>query len=216
MRNRSKLVLAVLAATALFALAVGNASARTFSTSERNFELIWNSALTGKTKLEFRSGAGTISCNVTLLGRFNASSIAKEREIAQGRISHGELESCGGGGATIRTETMPWELRYVSFAGRLPSEITGITTNLIRASFRVEPTGSGLACEPVTEATHPGVGIIESFSAGAVENIRADETREIPLGGRNFFCQFGGASFFAGRGLIRNLPRTAKITVTLI
>ena len=210
MRTKAKLILAALAAAALLSLAAGGASARSLSVSERNFELIWNNALTGKTKLSFGDNLGHhIDCNITLLGHYSANTIAKTPGINQGTINHGELESCVHGTLTLRTETMPWNVRYIGFTGRLPA-IETISTGLIGVSFSAREE-SGLECTSSTEAEEPGVGIIEGTS---LENVRADETRTIELNGG--LCGFASPGRFTGRGLILNLPRTAKITVTLI
>ena len=223
MRTDAKLVLTALAASAILALAVGGASARSFSTNEKNFELIWNNALTGKTKFSFlmRGVGARIECNVTLLGGFTNNTIAKSTNTNQGTIRHGELESCTGGTLTIRTETLPWNLRYRSFAGTLPT-IRSITTGLLNATFLVTPT-SLPTCEFATEANEPGVGIIGNSRTaetglertGEPENITAEEGNRIRLFG-NFGCTIAGSAEFEGRGLIRNLPRTAKVRVTLI
>ena len=214
MHHRTKTILPLLAATALLALAASGASARSFSFSEKNFELIWNPALTSKTQLTFgdNSGSIVIECNVTLLGRYSVNTVAKRTEVNQGTINHGETEGCRNGTLTIRTETMPWNLRYRSFTGTLPA-ITTITTGMIGATFRVRER-NGATCISQTTTAEPGVGIIEERLTN-LETIRADETRTIRLGGE-FLCNFATPGHFAGRGLIRNLPRTANITITLI
>ena len=210
MRTKRKFILLALAAAALLALAAGGASARSFSVSERNFELIWNNALTGKTRLIFGDNLGHhVECNVTLLGRYSTNTIAKTPGVNQGTINHGETEGCVHGSLTIRTETMPWNLRYIGFTGRLP-RIETIRTGLIGASLRWREE-SGLECTSTTEAEEPMVFIREGSS---LENIRADETRTIALNGA--LCGFASPGRFTGRGLIRNLPRTANITITLI
>ncbi|HXE46053.1 MAG TPA: hypothetical protein VN635_12765, partial [Conexibacter sp.] len=114
MSSRTKVILTALAASALLAIAVSGASARSFRSTERNFELIWNEALGApKTKLMFTvPGREPVACRVTLLGRFVENTVKKETTIRQGTTNHGELESCTNGTATIRTETMPWEGRY--------------------------------------------------------------------------------------------------------
>ena len=225
MRMHSKLILAALAASMLLAIGVTGASAGRLRVNERNFELIWNEGLGApKTKLRFTPGTGpTVECRVTLLGRFVESTIKKETTIRQSTINHGELEGCTGGTATIRTETMPWESRYRSFEGTLP-RIRSITIGLIGAFFRIrEP--NGVECEAQTTVANPGVGIAGNSAGtgaetglettGEAENIRADETAGIPLGGE-FLCGFAGIERFSGVGLIRNLPRTAKLRITLI
>ena len=223
MRTYTKLILAALAATAILALAIGGASARSFSVNERNFELIWNNALTGKSQFHFiaRVAGVNVGCNMTLLGGYSNNTIAKSTTTNQGVIRHGELEGCVGGTATIRTETMPWNLRYRSFTGTLP-RIRSITRGLIGAIFLM--TAGGLTCEFGTEVNHPYVSILGSIpsrietgleTTGEPENITSEEGTKIPLRGE-FLCAFGGEMELEGVGLIRNLPRTAKLRITLI
>jgi len=216
MPHHSRLMLAAVAATALLGLVVGSASARSLSTDEKNFELIWDNALTGKTKLELIDNTAglNLQCKVTLLGRFRENTITKTGGNNQGTINHGEVSECEGGSATIKQETFPWNLRYRSFTGTLP-RITSISAGLIGARFHFE--SAGLGCESTTEANHPGIGIAEGGleSTGEPENITADRNGRIPLRG-NFLCEFAGEGNFGGTGLIRNLPRTAKLNIQLI
>jgi len=217
MLYRSKLILAALTATALLALVVGSASAGRFSTNEKNFELIWNEALGAtKTKLELidRTAGINIQCKVTLLGRFSSNTIIKATGLNQGTVNHGEVAECEGGSVTLKQETFPWSLRYRSFTTSLPN-IRSISTGLIGARFRTEAAGT--TCESTTEANHPGIGITEGGleATGEPENIIADKNGRIPLRG-SFLCGFAGEGEFGGTGLIRNLPRTAKLHITLI
>jgi len=216
MLHGSKLILTALAATALLALAVGDASAGRLSTNERNFELIWDNALTGKTKLELiAASAGiNIQCKVTLLGRSTESTILKSTSINQGTINHGTVTECEGGSATIRAETFPWQLRYRSFTTSLP-RIKSISVGLIGARVRIE--SGGTVCESTSEANHPGIGVVEGGfeTTSEPENTIADRNSRIPLSG-NFLCGFAGEGEFGGIGLLRNLPRSAKVKITLI
>ncbi|HXE46558.1 MAG TPA: hypothetical protein VN635_15350 [Conexibacter sp.] len=225
MQLRSRFSVAALAASMLLAIAVSGAPARSFRVNERNVEEIWNEALGApKTKLGFTiPGRAPVECRVTLLGRSVETTIKKETTIRQGTINHGELESCTGGIATLRTETMPWEIRYRSFTGTLP-RIRSATAGVIRATFGIRETG-GLECEVATTAEKPGIRIDGSSAdaaetgfetTGEPENVTADRTASIPLRGEGFLCAFSGDGRFSGIGLVRNLPRTAKIRVTLI
>ncbi|HXE46041.1 MAG TPA: hypothetical protein VN635_12705 [Conexibacter sp.] len=222
-----KLVLAALAATMLLAIGVGGATARNLSINEKNFEYIWNEVLgSPKTKLEFiASGTGiNIQCRLTLLGRFTERTIKKEPAINQGTINHGELESCTGGTVTMRTETMPWTSRYGFFEGILP-RIRSLVTTLIGARFRVRESG-GLECEITTELRHTGTPIIGNAAipgepleaglerTGEPEDVTSNRPSRIPLGG-GVLCAIAEAEL-GGTGLIRNLPRTAKVRITLI
>jgi len=225
MRYRSKLTIAALSATVLLAIAVGGATASRLSVNERNFEFIWSEALGGtKTKLTFTAGTRNIfECRVTLLGRFTESTIKKEPSTNQATIHHGELESCANGTDTIKSETMPWNIRYRSFEGSLPT-IRSVTFGLIKAAFRMRESG-GTECEWMTELNHPAVLIAGNSSetsetgfasSGEPENITAERSGPIPLGGEGLFCAFAGSGTFGGTGLIRNLARTRLIRITLI
>jgi hypothetical protein len=220
MRTYSKLILAALAASALLAVAASGANARNLSVNEKNFELIWNEA---KRKLAFTAGGRTVECNVVLLGSFVERTIKKETSITQNNINHGTLESCTGGTATIRTETMPWPGRYRTFTGRLPA-IRSIIGGLIRATFRVRESG-GLECEAASEVTHPIVGIVGNSAqapetgletTGEPVNLAVEPGNGIPLRGEGFLCAFAGEGRFEGVGLLLNLPRTRKLKITLI
>src|SRR6185312_10110934 len=114
-----KLVVTALAAAMLLAIGVTSATARSLRINERNFEVIWNTALgTPKTKLRFAAaGRPAVECQVTLLGRMRENTIVKEINRDQGTINHGELESCTNGTATIKTESFPWTVRYDRFTG---------------------------------------------------------------------------------------------------
>jgi len=216
MRNTRKSALAALTAAALLALAVGGATARNLSVSERNFELVWNNALGGlKSDFAILNSENTPpTCPVTLSGSFTERTIKKETAADQGQITTASVGACNSGSLTVQTESLPWAIRYRGFGGTLP-RISSFTVGLIRAVFRTET--SGLTCELGTEVNHPGVLIIESFSGGAPENITIEEGNTIPAGGE-FLCSFvlSSAIKFRGLGLVRNLAGTAKITLSLI
>jgi len=217
MRTYCKLILAALAASALLALAVGSASAGRFSTNERNFELIWDEAISPfKTKFELiaRSAGINVQCRLSLLGSFRESTITKTTGNNQGTINHGALTECEGGSATIKQETFPWNLRYRSFVGSLPT-IQRLSTSIL--GFRLHIESAETSCEATTEANHPGIGIVEGGleSSSEPENMIGDRNARIPLRG-SFVCEFLGEGEFGGVGLMRNLPRTAKLRITLI
>jgi len=217
MLYHSKLALAALVAAAFLALAVGDASAGRLSVNERNFELIWDNALPGKTKYEIiiPTLGINIQCKLTLLGRFNSNTIVKSPGINEATINHSVLNECEGGSATLRSETLPWNIRYRSFAGTLP-RITRLTLGVLGARYRLrEP--NGFECEYSTEASHPGSTILESGleTTGEPENATLDRNSRIPLRGL-FLCEIPGEAEWGGIGLIRNLPRTGFLRFTLI
>jgi hypothetical protein len=206
MRTYSKLLFTGLAAAILLAAAVSTASAGRLRTSEQEFEAIWR-------PLRFNAAGTTIECNVTLLGRFESSTIAKTPG-KKGIIRHADLTlPCNGGTATILRETLPWDVNYVSFAGILPN-IASVRVSLIKASFRVDPTSVFLpACLVRTTAETPATGDL-LLTRGTVTGLRANEETRIPL--PSGLCEIAGDSTFSGTGNVTNLPGTASITVTLI
>jgi hypothetical protein len=199
MRNRSKSILIALAATMLLLLAASGASARNFTTTERDFTIIWDAALEGsKTNLSWIASSGaTITCKVTLGGSFLANTIAKRTGLIIAEITSASLAECTPEGATILAESLPWQVYYRGFTGTLPNNIQGIILNIARWSFRVRILG--ISCLLETEFSEPFVGIINRFGIGGTENVRADETRSIALTS----CLLGTSARFQGTALLR-------------
>ncbi|HXE46475.1 MAG TPA: hypothetical protein VN635_14935 [Conexibacter sp.] len=227
MRTHHKLIFAALTATMLLAIGIGAASARSLRVNERNFEFIWSEAFGApKTKFEFiaRNPGINVQCRVTLLGSFTESTIKKETSITQGNIFHGELESCTNGTAEfiITEPPTPWPIRYRSFSGTLP-RIRSATIGILGAAARIREPG-GNECEITSEVGMPLVGILGNSAqaaetgletTGEPENVTAERGNRIRLRG-GFLCAFAGEGEAGGIGLVRNLPRTAKIRITLI
>jgi hypothetical protein len=185
MRTRSKLLFAVLTATALMSIAVSSASARRFQISNQRFLAIW-------TLLSFEvEGFSTISCPVTLEGSFHSASLSKVSGqligyVTSAQVRGGEAECNNTGTATVLSETLPWHVRYDRFIGALPN-ITEIRIQLIGARFRV---GSGTICLAGTTASSPGFGsVIRDTVTGNANRLRADENARIPLH-EGFTCEF--------------------------
>lgn len=216
MRAASKLVLATLAATALLALASSGASARAFSVTERNFEFIWSHLIENKTSLGFIDNVAKLTeCNVTFLGSFVERTIAKTVGTKIAEIRHAERFLCEEGEAEFRG--LNWNVVYRGFTGALPF-ITSVSIGLTNFSSRIRRTEIfNTECIATATVAEPAVFIIEEIMGGEVENIRADETARIRLSGMNPLCGTTHTELhLTGRGLVRNLPRTAKLTLTLI
>jgi hypothetical protein len=208
MRHTTKLVFAALAATILMSFAVGSASARRFEVSEQGFLIRWS-------QLAFVAGSFRISCPVTLEGSFHSRTLSKVCGQLIGYISRAQVpippeERCLGGRARALTESLPWHILYVSFAGRLPN-ITSIRVKLINARFLVEPNiGSCLA---ITSTTRPAMGDISVAAGGEVSTLTALPEFQIPLTGLG--CPSEG--HFEGAGEVFTLitPQT-RIKVKLV
>jgi hypothetical protein len=137
MRWYSKLVVAALAATALFASLAGSASARNFSLTNSNIRVVFE-------PLRFIGSFGPeVRCRVTLEGSFHCATISKVAERLLGYITRAIVDQPGcttspageGEAGEVRAETLPWHIRYVSFAGTLP-RVT-IRVRLIGATFTI-------------------------------------------------------------------------------
>ncbi|HEX7291079.1 MAG TPA: hypothetical protein VF250_08140 [Conexibacter sp.] len=132
-----KLLLAVTGATLLLGVTVSSVSARNLSISNQqiraNFREVRVSGLFGNTV-----------CQVTIEGSFHSRTIAKVVGQLIGYITTERLGPCATGTATILTETLPWHVRYVGFAGTLPN-ITSLSVNVIGRAIRVR-TPEGFNC----------------------------------------------------------------------
>ena len=217
MLTRSKLLFAALAAATMMLTLVANASARNLSVTEREFEVMFNRSPSGAPGLTFEAGGNNITCPITILGHFTERTISKTNTQI-GVIKHveptvgAEPALCTGGTLTILQETLPWNVSYVSFTGRLPS-ISDIRMSLSGVAFRITPRGSA-TCLAGTTTRNPAFGELGVGAGGRVETLRADETISIPLSG-GFLCSFASGRY-SGTGPVFNLPRTGSITVTLI
>jgi hypothetical protein len=208
MRIRSKLIFAALAATACLSFAVSSANARRIEMSNQRFRAIWAS-------LEFTAAGNLIRCPVTLEGSYHSRTLSKVSGQLVGYITSAFVReaNCTGGRARALTETLPWHVQYLGFIGRLPT-ITGIREILVGARFEVI-TPEGIGCLAGTTQESPGGGIVEVVG-GVARTLRADETLEIPLGGR-FVCFFAGESHFSGTAeIFVQGSTTTRINVRLV
>lgn len=214
MQNTTKLVFAGLAATILMSLAVGSASARRIETSEQGFLARW----TTESPLIFSAAGNRVSCPVTLEGSFHSKTLSKVCGQLVGHISTAQVPPasppCQGGTATALTETLPWHIQYVSFAGTLP-RITRIRLQLVGARFAI--TAGGVTCLAGTTQAHPAVSDVNvSATTGEATSLRALPEFTIPLGGE-FICGFAGNGSFEGTtrilGSLVATPRDRKSVV---
>lgn len=191
MRTRSKLLLASVAATAIFAFAVGTASANRLENpvAERGFRATW-------TSLTLEAGGRRIACPITLEGSFTARTFAKRARTSIGLVNRATRGTCSEGTGSILTETLPWDVEYNSYGGTLPN-IERVTLLLIRASFRAS---NGIACLAGTEANEPARAIVR-VNSGSITELEMDTSAQIGQAG-GFFCEFGTKAHFAGRATV--------------
>lgn len=213
MRTKSKLILAGLAASLLMATAVGSASARVFSLSNRNYRIVWTSLEFIEPSMRF----ATVRCPVTFEGSFHSSTFSKVENALIGHVSRATVAgaSCTGGRATIHQESLPWHATYRGFRGLLP-RISSIRISLKGPRISIfEPTFT-LTCIGTATTEHPAVGeaLVEENAGGReIVNFSFDESL-IPVNG----CIANNVKFSApaGDGRVTLLGNTTRIRVTLI
>jgi hypothetical protein len=210
MHYPGKLMLAALAVSLTLAFAVGTASAGRLRTTDIDIYIIWDE-LSERLTL---GGELETECNVTLLGHFDSPTITKVKE-KKGDIDHAEIAACEPAPLQILPATLPWELTYQSFTGRLPN-ILSVRLLLIRVAFLFE-FGAFAECLAATTAANPAAGEAIIGAGGAVTGFDYDQDETIPLTdlpGFSFLCD--GQEFNAdGTADVEN-GAGADIDITLI
>lgn len=175
---RLKTLAALISAMAILAAALTTAaSARNLRFSSLTKRVTW-------TAFELRGGFGTVRCPITLEGSLRSATIAKTAGAEIGSITGASFGTCSSGHMTVLRETLPWRVRYASFAGTLPN-ITSINTNIVNMAFQIEEAAFGITCLMMSSPTNP-VTLTYNLAAGAV--------RSVTLGGSSIPCgSFTGA-----------------------
>jgi len=208
MLKHSRLLLVVIGAAVTLGALVGTASANRLSTTNRNIRATW-------AQMVFEGAfEQTVVCPVTLEGSLHSNVIAKTAGALVGFISRGTVNSnnCTGGNATILQASLPWHVRYASFAGTLPN-ITSITTNIIGAQFRVL-SSAGASCLFTTSTTQPASGTFNRAAGGALTSV--DVAGRI-TSNEGCLLGFRTTGVLGGRSTTLTLLGAATaITVTLI
>jgi hypothetical protein len=217
MRNRTKLLLTALAATAVLGALVATASANRIAlvnNSPTAFRTTWSA-------LEFIGAGGIvrIRCPVTIEGSFHSRTISKVLEALVGYVTRAAISTCTGGTTILLTARLPWHIRYNGFAGTLPA-ITSISLRLVGAEFLInfnEVFGLRYSCLYQSTAASPMRGNV-AVNAGVAETL-TPETAAIPLLTRlpesTGTCPSTG-QLGQNAGPITLLGLTTKITVTLV
>jgi hypothetical protein len=188
MRLAQRTRLTLLTAALLLAAIAGTAAANTLDMNEQTFRSSWR-------ELTFSAGEFSVSCPVTLEGTFTPGSfgtIAKTAGNTMARVTRTGFGTCTGGTARALAETLPWSVKYSSFAGTLPN-ITGVTAHLIGASFLVNPRGLEMNCLGRTEESHPIDLAFERNASSEITGARLNEALTIPLTGGGFCGLFSGS-----------------------
>lgn len=212
MHRYSKLLLASLAATAILAMAVGNASANHISLTNRNIRVTWTSL-----RLSNTVNSNVVLCPVTLEGSFHETSIVKTVGALVGYITRASVSNpCTGGTATIHQESLPWHITYEGFVGTLP-EIEKIKLLLIGIFFEIREASN--TCSARTELEHPAIGFVNiNRTTKVAESLTPEPNTRIPLtnGAGGIFCGLASGIFGEPSQTLTVLGSTTRITVTLI
>jgi hypothetical protein len=188
MRHRTKLAMSALVAALALSAAVTTVDARRIELSNQRFLAIWE----GLNKLTFENSAGTlhVACRATLEGSFHSRTLSKVSSQLIGYVTSAAItRPCEGGDAWFqngteeigtegRPSTLPWHIRYDSFAGLLPN-ITSIRVQVVEMAYLVH--NEVLNCLYETTAAKPAVGILEINAAKQIESWKWDETKLIPV-----------------------------------
>jgi len=207
-----------MAATLMLGLAVGSASARTFSSSSQTLRATFAS-------VELAAGELTIRCRATLEGSLHSSSIAKVARSLIGAVTRAIVgRPCTGGeawadngveappGGTINR--LPFHLTYESFSGSLPA-ISSIGLLYSRFSFVI---AAGGACTARYGNATDNLGVTSTREAsGAITGLstvvgRDRVTLVTRIGG--IFCPERGGFAAVGSPVVLNSGN--RITITLI
>jgi hypothetical protein len=154
-----------------------------------------------------------IICPLTLEGSFHSTVISKEPErligyVTRAIINEGRCRSSGVEGVTILPETLPWHIRYESFAGSLPA-ITRINQRVILASFRFR--GAGVFCLYKSTVVSPvrGYVTLNSATPRQITSLTANEAAGLPRFEGSFICPVQG--IFTGSGQVRVLGSSTNL-----
>jgi hypothetical protein len=133
-------------------------------------------------KLLFNNSVIGLECEVTLEGSFHSRSISKVSGALIGQITRAVTGTCTGGTATFLNgaggtmNTLPWHVRYDSFAGDLPN-ITRIVIQIVGLAVLLRD--SGLTCLYLSTGEFPAMGTLERNSNGTIHSYVPTFTSQI-------------------------------------
>lgn len=134
----AKSLVAIVGASALMAVFVGAAYAGRISTSSQTGRATF-------ARVDFAGGFGTNECSLTIEGSFHSRTIVKSAGALIGYVTRAIIGACNRGSSTILAESLPWHVRYSSFAGTLPN-ITRLNLTATGMAFRIREPTFGVQC----------------------------------------------------------------------
>lgn len=193
--RRMRALAATLATMIALAAMVGTSAASRLSNSSQTLRTTF-------ARVNFAGGFGTVECAVTVEGSLHTRTVAKTAGALIGYITRAILGACARGSSTILQATLPWHVRYESFAGTLPA-ITRINTTVTGIGFQIREPTFGITCLSLATAT-------DSYTREAGGAITI-----VTLGGTSpTNCGIEGT--LSGTGNVTVLGAATRITVTLI
>jgi hypothetical protein len=178
MRRRTKLTLVKLVLGAFvvilpLAAMAGAAAGRRIEASE---SLLYG--LFTPLRMVSAEGSFSIACNITILATMISRTFSKVSGASIRRVGHVVVaEPCTGGRARVLAETLPWDVRFNSFTGTLPS-ITSIRLQVVGMALQVEVLFG--TCLYATSGAHPAMFDENLNAAGEATGIRALSEFRIP------------------------------------
>jgi hypothetical protein len=213
-----KLTVIAVAAASFLAAAVGTASARNLSISNRNIRVVWNPLVLQDQPFRIRE----IRCRVTIEGSFHSNTITKAPRALIGYITRAIVQHpCTGGEAWVhngvetipdgtRPQSLPWHVTFENFSGTLPN-ITRIELLLRSLAFTIEVPGlcTGQFGEPALNI----LGRANLNSTHVVTSLNPNPASTIPGRGG---CAGVTGGFQENPGTVTLLGAATAITITLI
>jgi hypothetical protein len=194
MRTRGKLLLTAVTAAIVLGSLIAGAGARRFQLSNQNFRAVWEDLRTIAPTVGFNIG-----CSVTLEGSFHSRTISKVCGQLIGYVTRailrhvcetnpGEVWILNGTetqeGITT-PNTLPWHIRYGSFAGILP-RITRLNIQVIGTSLLT--LFAGIKCLYRSTTAAPTIMEFEVIE-GKLERLRHNEGTTIPIKEEMLGCE---------------------------
>jgi hypothetical protein len=194
MRSNLDRGFASLAAALLLALGTSGAGAANVSVNEQGMAIRWSA-------LEWNAAIGTFRCPVTLRGSFHRRTLTKTTGLLVGAVTGATINDalCTGGRVTYLTGTLPWHIRYASFAGALP-RIDSIRLEIVGYTLQVNLGGQ--ECLFRTEGGEPLVVDAQVGASGEIRTMISDGDELIDLENEDFLCAWAGDSSLSGAGVV--------------
>jgi len=178
------------------------AAAESLSLSNSSFRVTWSS-------LSFEAGVSPVRCPITLEGSFHSGTLLKVAGTLIGNVTRAAAGTCTSGTVTVLTETLPWHVKYASFAGALPN-ITTVNVSTVGAAFSGREPVFGVTCLFRSTAEAPSTLAVTREAGGALTTASAGGT--IPENG----CGLGVSARLSGSGTVTLLGAATRISLTLI